>query len=238
MLRSTEHNYHTEERGRFLRALLICCSLLLSVACDRSDGTFANPNARQAAAADANVAQMLDEFAVLVAWHAKEETGLMLSVGRSGDVRQQIRDAFACEPSAELVALWQWHDGEADHQLFWYHQFMSLDEASSTHATLSWTPFIGWHDRWIPFAQFQDEWMFVECGSEPVEGLPVGRFLLESGAAFGYDNLTRYVQTLNASIIAGALTWQDEWWLEAKPEQLGDIHRANNQHGDFPYAEP
>ena len=81
-----------------------------------------------------------------------------------------------------------------------------------TRALAPWLPFVGWQDRWIPIAEFEGEWIFTECGDRQVTGAPVGRFLLESGAAFGYDNLTRYVQTLNASIAAGAVTWQDDWW--------------------------
>ena len=217
--------------------ILICCAALVG-GCGQDDTAFAHSAARQAAVDQADVGLLLNELAALAAWHADVDSGLSLRPGLSQDVRSQVSQAFGCEPSDELIAMWQWRDGEAGDQFFWYHQFMSLDEAVSAQTILSWTPFIGWQDNWIPFAQFEGEWMFVECSDVPRRGLPVGRFLLESGADFGYDNLTRYLQTLNASIDAGALSWQDGWWLEAEPRQLGDIHRQINEHGAFPYAEP
>lgn len=109
-----------------------------------------------------------------------------------------------------------------------------MGDAAKAYDVLRHMPFIGWRDDWVPAVHFEGDWIFTECGPQRRAGLPVGRFLLDSGAEFEYHNLTRYVRTINASIVASAAEWNDGWWIAHKPRELGEIHRTIHQHGAIP----
>ena len=103
----------------------------------------------------------------ILAWHQVNQTEIPDALNPGGN-RASILTAFSdlpCQPTEELIQLWEWHNGTQDTPVpfIWYHDFLSVEEAISEYKQLTSNPLVIWDKNWIPIFSFQGEWYFVEC---------------------------------------------------------------------------
>ncbi|MCG8459208.1 MAG: SMI1/KNR4 family protein [Holophagales bacterium] len=213
---------------------VLWCSGCLPVSPGQEDFSFDGSD-RLHAVQLADEAQLVSALERIRGWHESTGTGLRLNPPLGVSELEAKLAELPCQVPDELLALWQWRDGESTEVFTWYHRFLSVDEALAHHREL--TSRFGWPETWVPFFEFQEEWYFMECTDIPVPGAPVGFYLLESGPEHASTNLTRHLETLATALEEGALPWAGEWWGEENLGRVAEIHRKLNPRGRLPYVQ-
>jgi len=177
----------------------------------------------------------------ILEWHQANRTEIP-NVLNPGLDRDSIHTAFSdlgCQPTNELIQLWEWHNGTqyTPVSFIWYHDFLSLEDALSEYKYLTSNPLITWNKNWIPVFTFEGEWYFVECYEEARIASPVGySFLEDTEVYYTYVSLTRMMETSAAYYDQGAVFWDSEsWGLGDDIKEVFSIHQTMNEGAHFPY---
>lgn len=172
-------------------------------------------------------------------WHVENETGVAqaLNPGASTDQIRSAFEAIPVKPTGELIALWSWHDGgTGDRPLFWFHEFLSAEEAAGRYSSLMRNPLIRWDGRFVPLLEFEGEWFAVYCGPDRLPAGPVVHYFLEEGSSTSFTNLTTFALTMAEAFENDAVRWDTQ--LEAMTEDIAavaGIHAKYNAGCQFPY---
>jgi len=172
-------------------------------------------------------------------WHIENNTGVAttLKTGRSGSSIAAEFAASGCRPTEELQVLWSWRDGGGPLSFVWYHDFLPLDEALSTHRWLSLNPLVRWDPRYIPVFSFEGEWFAAYCGEGVNSAGPIVHYFLEDEARITYVNLTVFVASIAEALRNDAVRWEND----AMTNDFGKmkvIHQKFNPGYAFPYHVP
>jgi hypothetical protein len=209
--------------------LLLALSLLGGCQQGESPVTREQELAAKAAANDASLLAALEQIA---AFHAQEQTGLVLNPPVPD--YPGLAEEFPCRLSQEMETLWGWRNGEKTDRFVWYHRFLPMEEALRQYRLLRANPLVAWHPSWIPVFRFEGEWYATVCADSASAAAPVIHYFIEDGAQVAYINLATWMTTMAEALDAGALTWQDGWWRE-DIKRLAAIHAQENPGVPFPY---
>ena len=185
--------------------------------------------------------ELLASLEQILEWHQTNQTDVPAALN-PGIERASILDAFSefpCQPTEELIRLWEWRNGTQSTPVpfIWYHDFLSVEDSLSEYKQLTSNPLIIWNKNWIPIFSFEGEWYFTECYEETQIASPVGYLFIETQEpTYTYLSLTRMLETAAAWFNQGAVFWDNEsWGLGDNIKEVFAIHQRLNEGAHFPY---
>jgi len=218
----------------------IACAIALLVLCGCT-GDFPKDASKLKAAEEAyNEALLVDSLNEIEAWHARNDTGVanILTKGRPPTSILEEFSGTDCKPTAELKALWSWHDGGVGATPFvWYHDFLPLKEALSEYKWLRLNPLVQWDPQYIPIFAFEGEWYAAYCGQDADSAGPIVHYFLEDEPRMVYVNLTAFMASMAEALRSGAVQWDNDAMTDDIREMRA-IHQRFNRGYDFPYYVP
>lgn len=226
---------------RKLLSYVLIVIVLGSTACRPQAVSPFNDEHRAKAEETFEAADMIASLDQILAWHQTHQTDIPAALNPGQD-RAAILEAFAelpCQPTEELLQLWEWHNGtQPVHSPFiWYHNFLSVEAAIAEYKSLTKNPLIPWREEWLPIFEFEGEWYFVECYQDIKPASPVGYYFLEDTETYyTYLSLTRMIETSAAYFEQNGVVWdQDEGGMVEEIRHVFDIHQTFNDGAQFPY---
>ena len=147
-------------------------------------------------------------------------------------IEAMLTDA-GCEATDEMRDLWSWHNGsDASSPFIWYHDFLSLDEATSQFRLLRRMPLVSWPSDYLPAFSFDGEWYGLYCGGDGRDAGPVLHLLLEGEPRVTNVNLTALILQSAESMASGAITWQNG----GMKEDISAVHQIHQQYNSgYPF---
>ena len=230
---------HARRTDPVIYALVL--SIVAAIVLCGCDGQFPTDTAKlQAAETRYDAALLTNSLDAIVAWHATNQTGVTgyLGAGKSIASIEQAFKGSDCKPTEELKTLWSWRDGGIGATPFvWYHDFLPVDDALSTHKWLRINPLVRWDRRYIPILAFQGEWYAAYCGPDAVNAGPIAHYFLEDDPRIVSVNLTVFMAGMAEAMRSNAVQWKDGAMVD-DIHQMHSIHQRQNPGYPFPYYVP
>ncbi|MEK7412070.1 MAG: SMI1/KNR4 family protein [Planctomycetota bacterium] len=177
------------------------------------------------------------------AWHRKcgtKVSQLLQPPLSSSEIEMKI-GRLGIELPEEVRLLYQWKNGSKDagvlrYPLFWYHHFLSLEQAIGEREKLRANSELGWHANWWPLFDFEGEYYFVECDSKR-SALPIMFYSGEDTEIYyAYLNLTTMLETASAILNKDIVKAGDEGFsLDGDVKLIFKEHKRFNDGARFPY---
>jgi hypothetical protein len=165
----------------------------------------------------ASARQLLASLDELEGWHAEEATSVAgrLAPGLGATDLDEIRVRLGAPLPADLVTLYQWHDGTrggcddfAGPAFLAYHCLLPLQQALDIRDRDR--RLLGLPGTWLPVLYFQEEYLYVLLEDPAPAALPVFHRLVESDDVVAFANLRTMVDTFLEAARAGVWRPDDD----------------------------
>lgn len=182
--------------------LVLTCALLACTSREHPSQTPSYAENRRLAVEHASTRDLVAGLEALEAWHAENATALAqrLAPGlREADLAA-IRARLGAPLPAELVTLYEWHDGTrggcddfAGPAFLAYHCLLPLQQALEIRERDR--RLLGLSQSWLPVLYFQEEYFYVLLEDPAPAALPVFHRVVGSEDVVAFANLRAMVET-------------------------------------------